>query len=172
MQLNSKAALALVLAIWANLATASDGDQIVLGGSDARPKTETTRPNIILILTDDQDLHMNSLDHTPLIHKRLIKEGTFYKRHFCTTAICCPSRASLWTGKLAHNTNVTDLEPPYGGFPIFVKNGHNENYLPVWLQDAGYNTFYTGKMFNAHSVWNYGNPHLKGWTGSVSETTG
>lgn len=54
-----------------------------------------------------------------------------------------------------------------GGFPIFVKNGHNENYLPVWLQEAGYNTFYTGKMFNAHTIWNYHSPHLKGWTGSV-----
>lgn len=56
---------------------------------------------------------------------------------------------------------------PAGGFPIFVKNGHNENYLPVWLQDAGYNTFYTGKMFNAHTVWNYDSPHLKGWNSSV-----
>lgn len=62
---------------------------------------------------------------------------------------------------------VHDLTNP-GGFPIFVKNGHNENYLPVWLQDAGYNTFYTGKMFNAHTLWNYDKPHLKGWTGSVS----
>ncbi|KAH7310577.1 alkaline-phosphatase-like protein [Stachybotrys elegans] len=128
------------------------------------PKAE--RPNIILVLTDDQDLHMNSLSHTPLIQKRLIDEGTLYKRHFCTTAVCCPSRASLWTGKLAHNTNVTDLNPPYGGFPIFVKNGHNENYLPVWLQQSGYNTYYTGKMFNAHTIWNYDSPHLKGWNGS------
>lgn len=56
---------------------------------------------------------------------------------------------------------------PAGGFPIFVKNGHNENYLPVWLQDAGYKTFYAGKMFNAHTIWNYDSPHLKGWTGSV-----
>ncbi|KAH6662910.1 sulfatase [Plectosphaerella plurivora] len=124
------------------------------------------RPNIVFILTDDQDVRMNSLDHVPLIQKRLIDEGTLFKRHYCTTAVCCPSRASLWTGKLAHNTNVTDLNPPYGGFPIFVKNGHNENYLPIWLQEAGYNTFYTGKMFNAHTIWNYDSPHLKGWTGS------
>ncbi|KAL2783614.1 alkaline-phosphatase-like protein [Aspergillus keveii] len=29
--------------------------------------------------------------------------------------------------------------------------GHNENYLPVWLQQAGYDTYYTGKFLNAHS---------------------
>uniref|UniRef100_A0A8H7NB98 Arylsulfatase n=1 Tax=Bionectria ochroleuca TaxID=29856 RepID=A0A8H7NB98_BIOOC len=131
-----------------------------------QPDKKSSRPNIIFVLTDDQDVHMNSLDHIPLIKERLIDQGTLYKRHFCTTAVCCPSRASLWTGKLAHNTNVTDLFPPYGGFPIFVKNGHNENYLPVWLQDAGYKTFYAGKMFNAHTIWNYDSPHLKGWTGS------
>ncbi|CAH0028530.1 unnamed protein product [Clonostachys rhizophaga] len=131
-----------------------------------QPDRKSSRPNIIFVLTDDQDVHMNSLDYIPLIKERLIDQGTLYKRHFCTTAVCCPSRASLWTGKLAHNTNVTDLFPPYGGFPVFVKNGHNENYLPVWLQDAGYKTFYAGKMFNAHTVWNYDSPHLKGWTES------
>lgn len=53
------------------------------------------RPNVILILTDDQDLHMNSLDYMPLLKKHLIDEGTLYRRHFCTNALCCPSRATL-----------------------------------------------------------------------------
>ena len=53
------------------------------------------RPNVILILTDDQDLHMNSLDYMPLLKKHLIDEGTMYRRHFCTNALCCPSRATL-----------------------------------------------------------------------------
>ena len=26
-----------------------------------------------------------------------------------------------------------------------MSEGHNENYLPIWLQDVGYNTYYTGK---------------------------
>lgn len=72
------------------------------------------RPNIVFILTDDQDLHMQSLDYMPLVKKHLIDQGTFFKRHFCTIAICCPSRVSLWTGRAAHNTNVTDVNPPYG----------------------------------------------------------
>lgn len=73
-----------------------------------------SRPNIVLILTDDQDLHMDSVDYMPYVKEHLIDHGTFYKRHFCTTALCCPSRATLMTGKAAHNTNVTNVVPPYG----------------------------------------------------------
>ena len=72
------------------------------------------KPNIVFILTDDQDLHMGSLNYIPLVQKHLIDKGTLYKKHFCTTALCCPSRVSLWTGKQAHNTNVTDVNPPHG----------------------------------------------------------
>lgn len=74
------------------------------------------RPNIIVILTDDQDLHMDSVDYMPLLKRHVIDHGTFYKRHYCSTAICCPSRVTLWTGRNAHNTNVTDVFPPYGQF--------------------------------------------------------
>ncbi|AEO67841.1 uncharacterized protein THITE_2116964 [Thermothielavioides terrestris NRRL 8126] len=124
------------------------------------------KPNIVFVLTDDQDLHMQSLDYLPLIKKHLIDQGTLYKRHYCTTAICCPARVSLWTGKLAHNTNVTDVNPPYGGYPKFVSQGLNSAYLPLWLQEAGYDTYYTGKLFNAHTVENYNAPFPAGWNGS------
>ena len=70
-----------------------------------------SRPNIVFILTDDQDLHMNSLDYVPLIKKHIIDRGTLFTKHFCTTAICCPARVSILSGKLAHNTNVTDVNP-------------------------------------------------------------
>jgi N-acetylglucosamine-6-sulfatase len=72
------------------------------------------RANIVVILTDDQDLHMDSVDYMPLLKKHVIDHGTFYKHHYCSTAICCPSRVTLWTGRNAHNTNVTDVFPPYG----------------------------------------------------------
>ncbi|CZR59007.1 probable arylsulfatase [Phialocephala subalpina] len=124
------------------------------------------QPNIVVILTDDQDLHMDSISYMPLLKKHIIDQGTFYKSHYCTTAICCPSRATIWTGRNAHNTNVTDVFPPYGGYPKFVAQGWNQNWLPLWLQDAGYSTFYTGKLFNAHTVENWNSPHPSGWTSS------
>ncbi|TVY81869.1 Arylsulfatase [Lachnellula suecica] len=124
------------------------------------------KPNIVFIITDDQDLHLQSLDYMPLVQKYLTDKGTFYKRHYCTVALCCPSRVNLWTGKAAHNTNVTDVMPPYGGYPKFVDRGYNDDYLPVWLQNAGYNTYYTGKLFNSHTIFNYDNPVAGGFTGS------
>ncbi len=73
-----------------------------------------SRANIVFILTDDQDLHMQSLDYMPFVKEHLIDRGTSFRKHFCTTALCCPSRVALWTGKAAHNTNVTDVSAPYG----------------------------------------------------------
>jgi len=72
------------------------------------------QPNIIFILTDDQDLHMSSLEYMPHLQEHLVRKGTTFTNHYCTVALCCPSRVSLWTGKHAHNTNVTDINPPHG----------------------------------------------------------
>lgn len=124
------------------------------------------QPNILFIITDDQDGHMGSVEHMPLLKKHIIDQGTSYENHFCTIAICCPSRVNLWTGRAAHNTNVTDVGPPYGGYPKIVKEGINDDYLPVWMQAAGYNTYYTGKLWNAHTINNYNQPFVKGYNGS------
>ena len=71
-------------------------------------------PNVVFILTDDQDVHLGSLSYQPFVKKHLIDKGLTLQRHFCTVALCCPSRVNLWTGRAAHNTNVTDISPPYG----------------------------------------------------------
>ncbi|OTB18106.1 hypothetical protein K445DRAFT_308751 [Daldinia sp. EC12] len=124
------------------------------------------QPNVVFVLTDDQDVHLSSLDYMPLVKKHLLEKGTRFSSHYATTAVCCPSRVTLWTGKFAHNTNVTDVSPPYGGYPKFVSQGFNDNYFPVWLQEAGYNVYYTGKLFNVHTVENYNSPAPGGFTGS------
>lgn len=72
------------------------------------------RKNIILIISDDQDATMNSSLYMPRLQEHIVKRGTTFANHFTTTAICCPSRVSLWTGRQPHNTNVTDVDPPYG----------------------------------------------------------
>ncbi|CAF9927242.1 MAG: hypothetical protein HETSPECPRED_006525 [Heterodermia speciosa] len=134
--------------------------------SASSAKSPQSRPNIVFFLADDQDVHLDSLAYQPAVHRHLIDEGLTFRRHFCTVALCCPSRVNLWTGKAAHNTNVTDINPPYGGYPKFVSQGLNGHYLPIWLQEAGYRTYYTGKLFNAHTVENYNEPFPAGWTGS------
>ena len=53
-----------------------------------------------------------------------------------------------------------------GGYPKFISQGFNEAYLPLWLQEAGYDTYYVGKLFNAHTIDNYASPYPAGFTGS------
>ncbi|KEF57018.1 arylsulfatase [Exophiala aquamarina CBS 119918] len=132
---------------------------LVASMAAATPK----RPNIVFVITDDQDLHMSSLDYMPITAKHIRDEGTAFERHYCTIAVCCPSRVSLLTGKAAHNTNVTDVSPPYGGYSQFLKQGLNENYLPIWLQEGGYDTYYTGKLMNGHSLATWNKPYPAGW---------
>jgi hypothetical protein len=78
------------------------------------PLQSSKRPNIVFILTDDQDLHMNSLEYMPHTRKLIADQGTTFSNHFCTNALCCPSRVTIWTGLSPHNTNVTDVNPPHG----------------------------------------------------------
>lgn len=96
------------------LASASKEEQDISLAKSARDHAHDNRPNILFIITDDQDLHLDSLNYMPKLKKNIIDQGTYYSRHYCTIAICCPSRVSLLTGMAAHNTNVTDVAPPYG----------------------------------------------------------
>ncbi|KAI0484810.1 arylsulfatase precursor [Xylariaceae sp. FL0804] len=122
------------------------------------------KPNFVLIMTDDQDSLMDSLSYQPAVQQHFMEQGTTFDNHFCTVALCCPSRVSFLTGRAAHNTNVTDVSAPYGGYTKFTSGGWNDNYLPLWLQAEGYNTYYTGKLMNGHSTTTYDSPFAKGWT--------
>lgn len=72
------------------------------------------KKNIVFILTDDQDSVLDSVSYMPKLKENIIDKGASFINHFTTTAICCPARVSLWTGKQPHSTNVTDVSPPYG----------------------------------------------------------
>ncbi len=69
------------------------------------------RPNVLLIITDDQgygDLgfHGNPLIRTPNMD-RLAKDGVRF-RHFYVSPVCSPTRASLMTGRYNYRTGVVD----------------------------------------------------------------
>lgn len=67
---------------------------------------------------------------------------------------------------LNFHTRERRTDRQIGGYPKFVSQGLNEAWLPVWLQEAGYDTYYTGKLFNSHSLDTYNKPFPAGWTGS------
>ena len=62
-----------------------------------------TRPNILLLLTDDQDTLIGGIDHMPLLRTLLVEQGTTFSNAFVHTPVCCPSRSSIFTGRYLHN---------------------------------------------------------------------
>jgi hypothetical protein len=94
------------------------------------PETDPLRPNIVFILTDDQDLHLNSLDYLPFVQKHLIDRGTSFTKHYCTVALCCPSRVTLWTGKHAHNT--ASLHSCYSISRTNKSTECHKRYATIW----------------------------------------
>lgn len=67
---------------------------------------------------------------------------------------------------MSHNTNITNVQPPWGGYPKFVDNGYLDHHLALWMQQSGYNTYYAGKLFNGHTTANYDSPAMTGYNGS------
>lgn len=140
------AAAALMLA----LAAAGCG-----GGS---PPAEPTRPNIVVIMTDDQTAE--SVRVMPGVRSSLATAGTTFDRAYASTALCCPSRATLFTGQYMHNHGVLGNRPPEGGYGRL----DTRNYLPGWLQAAGYHTIHIGKFLNRYGQDNPPTEVPAGWS--------
>ena len=80
--------------------------------------------------------------------RRLIGEaGVTFTRSFASYPVCCPARATFFTGQYAHNHDVRCLYPECGGG---YGNLNQREYLPVWLERAGYATAHIGKFLNGY----------------------
>ena len=77
------------------------------------------RPNFVFVLADDL-----STDLVPYMRQvqSLQREGTSFGRYVVTDSLCCPSRASIFTGRYPHSTGVIRNQPPDGGFEIFTRS--------------------------------------------------
>ncbi|MQA72879.1 MAG: sulfatase-like hydrolase/transferase [Solirubrobacterales bacterium] len=124
----------------------SAGAQGAKGGKGAF--TPAGRPNIIVLLTDDQE--KASMRVMKTVNKDLKREGVTLKRFYDNFPLCCPARSTLLTGQYAHNHGVLSNVPPDGGYGVFNEK-HGDNYLPIWLQNAGYTTSYIGKYENGYA---------------------
>ena len=126
------------------------------------PDRQPERPNILFVLTDDQDV--DSVAEMPTLDSRLVEKGTTFDRAFATTALCCPSRTSILRGQYAHNHLVWGNLAPEGGFRRFQQEDLEGSTVATWLDEAGYHTGYMGKYLNEYGTFTDPNPHVPpGW---------
>jgi N-acetylglucosamine-6-sulfatase len=111
---------------------------------------QSTRPNIVFILTDDQDLVLVSLDSMPRTRDLIAEQGLTFASHFVPLSLCCPSRSTILTGQYPHNHQVYTNFPPDGGFERFNALGHEETTMATALHAAGYRTALFGKYLNGY----------------------
>lgn len=105
------------------------------------------RANIVLVLVDD--LAMNLVPYMPHV-RQLAARGTSFSDYTVTDSLCCPSRASLLTGRYPHNTGVFTNTGPDGGFATFRRLGNERSTFATDLQGAGYRTAFLGKYINGY----------------------
>ena len=130
------------------------------GASGNRPiatGADPIRPNIVLVLTDDQrwdsigrclgtfdgyDRAAGTSACMPQVQADLMASGTTFRRGYVTTALCCPSRSSILSGRFARRTGVLSNED-YAHFD-------ESSTIATWLQGAGYRTALIGKYMNGY----------------------
>lgn len=69
-----------------------------------------TRPNVLLIFTDQQNINMMSAAgnlylSTPSMD-RIAEQGMLFRQSYCTSPVCGPARSSIVTGRMPHETGV------------------------------------------------------------------
>jgi arylsulfatase A-like enzyme len=111
------------------------------------------RPNILIFVTDDQRA-TNTMWVMPKTRAIFRRGGAQFPNAFATTPLCCPSRATIFTGRYAHNTGVR-----------INKHAHRldtTTMFPRLLRRAGYRTAMVGKFLNSWPV-RRRPPHFDRW---------
>ena len=119
---------------------------------DPRLPHRSRRPNILLLLTDDQDVIIGGTEHMPLLQKHLTQKGASFVNYFVHTPVCCPSRSSILTGKYLHNIPMTNNSVRGNCYGQAWQDGPEHNTFAVYAQQAGYQTAFAGKYLNQYGT--------------------
>ncbi len=107
-----------------------------------------SRPNIVLVMTDDQGWGQMGYYNHPVLKTpnldAMAANGLRFDRFYAGSASCSPTRASVLTGRSNDRTGVLNH-----GYPLRIQ----EKTLPQAMQKAGYATGHFGKW------------HLNGFSG-------
>ena len=117
------------------------------------------RPNIVFVLTDDLAENLVTQQFMPNLWA-LKQQGATFTRYFVADSLCCPSRASIFTGRYPHDTGVWGNAGSEGGYNTFNRLGNQHSTLATDLHSAGYRTAMMGKYLNKYLT---RDPKAPGW---------
>jgi len=100
-------------------------------------------PSVVVILTDDQ--RWDAIDKMPRLESLLARNGVTFTQAYVSNALCCPSRATLLSGRYSHSTGVYLNETPDEGGALL----DDSNTVATWL-DPTHETALIGKYMNAY----------------------
>ena len=100
------------------------------------------RPNILYIFTDQQfagamSCAGNQELHTPAMDS-LAETGVLFENAYCSQPLCTPSRGSMFTGRMPHETGID-----FNGIPI--PDEIRDQSMGNLFEAAGYDCAYAGK---------------------------
>ena len=105
------------------------------------------RPNILYVMTDDQDVELGGMKPMPLTRKLVGEAGAVGEHFYIQTPICCPSRTETLSGRMYHNVLSDDLSGCMHVNSTGYIFQHSSSLFPA-LQSAGYMTGGFGKIIN------------------------
>jgi arylsulfatase A-like enzyme len=116
-------------------------------GAEPSPLAESAaaqdRPNVVVIMTDD--MRQDDLRWMPNTRRLIARAGAEFTNSFAPYPLCCPARASFLTGQYTQNNGVWSNKPPFAFASL-----DDTRTLPVWLENADYNTLFLGKYLNGY----------------------
>lgn len=133
---------------------------------------DTPLPNVILIVTDDQDVVLKGMVRkysfnsnlkfsqynlffslhfqTPMknVLTRIAQKGATFTNAFTSSPICCPSRSSILSGQYAHNCATFNNSIAGGCYGNFWREHVEQRTIAAVANSIGMKTFFAGKYLN------------------------
>jgi arylsulfatase A-like enzyme len=109
---------------------------IVLGGRNIVEAARDERPNIVVVMTDDQ--FNTTVKDMPYTSSR--PDWAKFSNTIVNTALCAPSRSTFLTGQTSTHTEIESNSE--------TQDFKGHSTVADWLDDSGYQTAYIGKYLN------------------------
>ncbi|KAK3728850.1 hypothetical protein QZH41_020225 [Actinostola sp. cb2023] len=132
-------------------------------------------PNILLILTDDQDKVLQGMIPLTKTKKLIGEKGISFENmkivllrihfQFVTSPLCCPSRSSILTGKYIHNHHAINNSVEGNCANTHWQQGPEKYSIATYLKGLNYTTIFAGKYLNQYGFPDTGGPQRvpPGW---------